>query len=413
MYAWFLSLISFLIFLLIQGGSLSLQIIALQSLGDPFEHEVLCPGNRMTGSFVSDHVFNLTKKELSAKEISVLEKGLGFVPNPSNINEADLRRDLREFSRKMRCKWHFRNEVPQSNEEISQFKVKSQRNPPKSHPALEAFLKKTEKDIFSLIPEREKDYNLTRDEYLAMRSLENDRNVIIKPADQGSSIVVWDRLDYLAEAEKQLSDSNTYKEVKLSEKDQIKLVEKSKSMFEGLKKITVITEIEKNYFKFNFKKATNVGKLYLLPKIHKRLSNKPGRPVISNCGTPTEKVSEFLDHCLQPLMKEAKSYIKNTADFLDKLKDLGEVPEGAILVTADLVGLYPSIPHTEGLEVLRKQYDRFLHKKAPTEDIIKMADFVLKNNFFEFNSKFFQKISGNAIGTKFAPPICLYFYGLH
>ena len=69
-----------------------------------------------------------------------------------------------------------------------------------------------------------------------MRNLENDRNVLIKPADQGSSIVVWDRLDYLAEAEKQLSDSNTYKEVKLSEKDQIKLVEKSNNMFEGLKK---------------------------------------------------------------------------------------------------------------------------------------------------------------------------------
>ena len=102
---------------------------------------------------------------------------------------------------------------------------------------------------------------------------------------------MWDRLDYLAEAEKQLSHSNTYKEFKLSEKDQIKLVEKSNSMFEGLKKKTVVMEKEKNYFKFNFKKATNVGKLYLLPKIHKRLSNVPGRPVISNCGTPTEKIS--------------------------------------------------------------------------------------------------------------------------
>ena len=28
---------------------------------------------------------------------------------------------------------------------------------------------------------------------------------------------------------------------------------------------------------------TNVGKLYLLPKIHKGLSNVPGCPVISNC----------------------------------------------------------------------------------------------------------------------------------
>ena len=43
-----------------------------------------------------------------------------------------------------------------------------------------------------------------------------------------SEIVVWDGLDYLAEAEKQLSDSKTYKEVQLEEKDQIKLVEKKK-----------------------------------------------------------------------------------------------------------------------------------------------------------------------------------------
>ena len=120
-----------------------------------------------------------------------------------------------------------------------------------------------------------------------MRSLENDRNVIIKPADKVSSIIVWDRLNYLAEVEKQLSDSDTYKEVKLPEKEQVKLVEKSNSMFEGLKKKTLITEKKKHCFKFNFKKATNVGKLYLLHKIHKRLSNMSGHPVISSCGTPT------------------------------------------------------------------------------------------------------------------------------
>ena len=44
----------------------------------------------MTGSIVSAHVFNLSKKELSAKEISVLEKVLGFPLTPAHINEADL-----------------------------------------------------------------------------------------------------------------------------------------------------------------------------------------------------------------------------------------------------------------------------------------------------------------------------------
>ena len=135
-----------------------------------------------------------------------------------------------------------------------------------------------------------------------------------------------------------------------------------------------------------------------------RLDNVPGCPVISNCGTPTEKGSEFLDHHRQTIMKSGFSYIKDTNDFLFKLKNLGKIPENAFLVTADVVGLYPSIPHGEGLEFLRKQLNAFDNKSIPTEDLVKMAEFVLKNNYFEFNSSFKHQISGAAIGTKFAPP---------
>ena len=42
-------------------------------------------------------------------------------------------------------------------------------------------------------------------------------------------------------------------------------------------------------------------------------------------------------------------------------------------------------------------------KKIPTEDLQQMAEFVLKNNFFEFNNQIKQQISGTAIGTKYAP----------
>ena len=41
--------------------------------------------------------------------------------------------------------------------------------------------------------------------------------------------------------------------------------------------------------------------MYLPPKIQS-LFDVPGRPVISSCGTPTEKVSEFLDHHPNPLV---------------------------------------------------------------------------------------------------------------
>ena len=38
-----------------------------------------------------------------------------------------------------------------------------------------------------------------------------------------------------------------------------------------------------------------------------------------------------------------------------------------------------------------------------------MAEFVLSNNIFEFNSRVYQQKSGTVIGTKFAPPYtCIY-----
>ena len=53
-------------------------------------------------------------------------------------------------------------------------------------------------------------------------------------------------------------------------------------------------------------------------------------------------------------MQESWSYVKDSGDFLKKIKSIGKIPEGAILVTADVVGLYPSIPNGAGLEALRK-----------------------------------------------------------
>ena len=49
-----------------------------------------------------------------------------------------------------------------------------------------------------------------------MRSLQNDRSVVIKPAG-----VVWDRTDYFKEAERQLSDGKTYEGIRIAEKDGI------------------------------------------------------------------------------------------------------------------------------------------------------------------------------------------------
>ena len=150
------------------------------------------------------------------------------------------------------------------------------------------------------------------------------------------------------------------------------------------------------------------GRFYLLPKIHKK--GCPGRPVISGCGTPTEKISQFVDHHLRPLVPNIASYIKDTNHFLRKLKDVGTLPDGAILCTVDVVGLYPHIPHDEGLQALREALglpdcmsSSGIGKESLKQDIVDFAEFVLKNNNFEFNGKHYVQKLGTAIGTRMAP----------
>ena len=49
-------------------------------------------------------------------------------------------------------------------------------------------------------------------------------------------------------------------------------------------------------------------------------------------------------------MQSRRSYIKDSGDFLKKIKNLRSLPENTILVTANVVGLCPSIPHEAGLQ---------------------------------------------------------------
>ena len=74
------------------------------------------------------------------------------------------------------------------------------------------------------------------------------------------------------------------------------------------------------------------------------------------------------------------------------------------MLATDVVSLYPSITLDVGLEALRRVLDDGVNKKNGTEDLIKMAEFVLKNNYFQFNGKVKQHLYGTVINTRFGPP---------
>ena len=107
-------------------------------------------------------------------------------------------------------------------------------------------------------------------------------------------------------------------------------------------------------------------------------------------------------------MNSGKSCVKDAGDFVEKTKILGKIPKDAFLVTVDVVALYPSILHDTELKVLYKKLEERSYKKVPSADLVDMAAFPVKTNFFEFDSKV-KQISGTAIGTRFEPPYACIF----
>ena len=152
-------------------------------------------------------------------------------------------------------------------------------------------------------------------------------------------------MDYLREAEKQLSNKNVYQEIQYYKQVLSSLVDISNKFVRGLKMKGFIVEKVLKYFTYEYKKVCNTGKMYLLPKIHEILLDAHERPVISNCGMNTEKVFKFLDYLIT-------SYIRDSGHFLKRNKNINNPLENKMLVTAYVVGLYPSIPHQACLSVL-------------------------------------------------------------
>ena len=60
-----------------------------------------------------------------------------------------------------------------------------------------------------------------------------------------------------------------------------------------------------------------------------------GRPIISGCSGPTEQISAFVDHLIQPTAQLQASYLKDTTDFINFIERI-KLPKSAIHVSMDV-----------------------------------------------------------------------------
>ena len=246
--------------------------------------------------------------------------------------------------------------------------------------------------------------NLNQEETNALKELQTNRQIILKPADKGSAVVLMDREDYVWEGNRQLNNSNYYRKldtpIYMDTKDIVK------EILEKMKEEGYITKEQQLYLTVD---SPRQRRFYLLPKIHKNRADwskpgeiPPGRPIVSDCDSETYRIAEYIEHHLNPISVLHPSYIKDTYHFLEKIKNI-RIPQSAYLFTMDVESLYTNIDTTLGLETVKNWFQKYPRPKRPDKYLLQLLEISLRRNDFEFDSNYYLQTKGTAMGKRFAP----------
>ena len=148
----------------------------------------------------------------------------------------------------------------------------------------------------------------------------------------------------------------------------------------------------------------------------------PIRGIIAGQGGPLERLGGFVDHFLQPGMKQLPSFLQDTKHTLQILEEINQQIDsgkmsldGVALVTLDVESMYSNMTR----ELARDATSQYLEgqrnennetEKVSTQSILEALDLCLQNNIFSFNDKNYRQKGEWVQGIK-CPPLYLLGYG--
>lgn len=217
--------------------------------------------------------------------------------------------------------------------------------------------------------------------------------------------MILDKKDYIWECDRQLSNEKHYKKL-----DEPVYPETSIKLTEIIKRLKNSKYINQKQFEYlNPPPNPRPRHLYTLPKIHKPPDKwskpfkiPPGRPIISDCSSESYAVSEYIDHFLAPLSMRHPAYLKDTNDFIQKIREL-RIPQNSLLISLDVDSMYTNIDNKAGLKAVKESFDLYPDPNRPDLEILELLKISLEKNDFEFNGNWYLQVSGTAMGKKFAP----------
>lgn len=241
-----------------------------------------------------------------------------------------------------------------------------------------------------------------------MTKSENDglKSLIIKPSDKGGNIILMNRSYYVDMARNLLEDRATYET--LPNNPTVPYVQELKHLLQEGIDLGCINKDERD---FMLDQTPTIATFYALPKVHKKKTPVPGRPIVSGTDNLTQGISNYVDVLLRPFVTGLRSYLKDTKDTLTKINGI-TVSDQTILASLDVESLYSNIQHELGLNAVKFFLDtKGVQFRRHNTFLLSLLKFILTHNYFLFEGKFYHQTNGTAMGTNCAPTYANLFMG--
>ena len=238
--------------------------------------------------------------------------------------------------------------------------------------------------------------NLTREERVALKEIKNQSGLIVGVQDKGSKFVVMGKSEYESKMKQQLENPIHYQTLDTDPSSSY-----TDAILQWSSKWLAAGQINSEIADWVVNSKAKPGKAFAMVKTHK--AGNPLRLITSCKGTAIENLSQFTEFYLKPLAQQLPSFIKDTTHFLNKIEQLnqkGPFPQGTLLVSWDVVSMFPNIDNDLGLSAVTKALNSRSNQIPSTQCIVEAVKICLEHNNSQFENINYLQIHGTAMGPK-------------
>jgi hypothetical protein len=255
-----------------------------------------------------------------------------------------------------------------------------------------------ERNIVSHMP-----MNMTAAQTAAFKTLQEDKDIIIKPADKNLGLCIVDKSWYISECDKILACRDTYQEIMEDPEHIVDSVErKINIIIDRYTHMNLLDWDIRKYLEKTMERNRNLPYMYLVPKVHKVLS--PGDMLQARTITPahswiTAAASKYMAHILNAVLKKHKQLLQDSTELIKEVDGM-LVKRDSWLVTFDVSNLFPNVETAEAIDICANEVGG-----GKGEMVRDFLGVIMRNNYFNCIGKIWKMSEyGTAQGTPCSPP---------